>query len=227
MVLADDSKRFEPKHRGKLGPSRYDTKTIRILNRIVELTEAGIFYDGDETHAEICIDQMGLKKSMREVMTPVDRQGKDPTNANSLGMKEQGTQPPPASAATMYREMTARMNCLGQDRSENQFAVKELRKEMSSPNQGSWLKFKGQLRYLKSNPRCRQLFDYQQQERNVPAWSDSGFAGCTESRESSSARVIRLGNHTITAWTINQAVLALSSGEAEYYALLKSASVAI
>lgn len=86
-------------------------------------------------------------------MTPVDRSGKDPRNSSSLKMKEQESQPLSASAATMYRGMTARMNYPGQDRSEIQFAVNELGKEMSNPNQGSWLKLKRLLRYLKSNPR--------------------------------------------------------------------------
>ena len=123
--------------------------------------------------------------------------------------------------------MTARMNYLGQDRSEIQFAVKELGKEMSNPTQGSWLKLKRLLRYLKSNPRYRWLYEYQQQNRNVVAWSDSDFAGCIKSRKSNSAGVLRLGNHIIKTWSTNQAVIALSSGEAEYYALVKSASVAI
>ena len=54
--------------------------------------------------------------------------------------------------------MTARMKHLGQDGREIQFAVKESGKEMSNPNQVSWLKPKRLLRYLKSNPRYRWLF---------------------------------------------------------------------
>ena len=44
--------------------------------------------------------------------------------------------------------MAAKMNYLGQDRSEIRFAVKELGQEMSNANQGSWLKLKRLLRYL-------------------------------------------------------------------------------
>ena len=35
------------------------------------------------------------------------------------------------------------------------------------------------------------------------------------------------GGHVIKSWSTNQAVIALSSGEAEYYGLVKAASVAI
>ena len=55
----------------------------------MEWTDEGIFYEGDQRHVEICIKQMGLEESTREVMTPADRSTKDPRNANSLKMKEQ------------------------------------------------------------------------------------------------------------------------------------------
>ena len=102
-------------------------------------TDAGILHGGDQRHVEICIGQMILEESTREVMTAVDRSGKDPRNANSLEMKEQESQPFSASAATMYRGMTARMNYVGQGRSEFHFAVMELGKEMSDPNRWAGL----------------------------------------------------------------------------------------
>ena len=36
-----------------------------------------------------------------------------------------------------------------------------------------------------------------------------------------------LGGHVLKSWSTNQAVLALSSGEAEYYGIVKAASVAL
>ena len=47
------------------------------------------------------------------------------------------------------------MNYLGQDRSEIEYAVKELGKEMVDPTQESWQKMKRVLRYLKGAPRLR------------------------------------------------------------------------
>ena len=35
------------------------------------------------------------------------------------------------------------------------------------------------------------------------------------------------GSHLIKSWSVNQSVIALSSGEAEYYALVKSASISM
>ena len=71
------------------------------------------------------------------------------------------------------------------------------------------------------------LFGYQRHPSEITAWSDSEFAGCQKSRKSTSARVVMLGGHVIKSWATNQAVLALSSGEGEYYGIVKAASVAL
>ena len=165
MVLGNDSKRLESKHRGRLGPGRNDKKQTRVLNSTVEWTDAGILCDGDQRHVETCIEQMGLEESTTEVTTPVDRSGKDPRNANSLRMKDSESQPLSASAAGTYRGMTAKVNHLGQDTREIRFATKGLGKEVSNPNQGSWLELNRLRRYLKGNPRYRWLFGYQEQSR--------------------------------------------------------------
>ena len=129
--------------------------------------------------------------------------------------------------STRYRGIIARMNHLGQDRSDIQFAVKDLGKEMSSPTDTSWLKLKRLVRYLKGAPRARIRYAYQNKPREITVWADSDFAGCEQSRKSTSAGVVQFGNHIIKSWSTSQAVIALSSGEAEYYALVKAASVSI
>ena len=46
-------------------------------------------------------------------------------------------------------------------------------------------------------------------------------------RKSTSGGVIRLGDHCIKMWSSTQKSVALSSGEAEYYALVKDVSIAM
>ena len=53
---------------------------------------------------------------------------------------------------------------------------------------------------------------------------DSDWAGCQRTRQSASGGLLRFGKHVLKAWVSNQAVIALSSGEAAYYALLKGIS---
>ena len=56
---------------------------------------------------------------------------------------------------------------------------------------------------------------------------DSDFAGRKKSRKSTSGGVVMFGHCSIKTWSTNQAVIGLSSGEAEYYAIVKGTSVGI
>ena len=154
---------------------------------------------------------MGIDEASREVTTPCDKSLDDVRNSNALKAKEQEDERLEPSQATRYRGMTARMNYLGQDRSEIQFAIKELSKDMSNPNRKSWGKLKRLLRYLKGCPRYRMLYRYQSRPEGIVVWSDCDFAGCQKSRKSTSAGVLMLGGHVIKSWSTNQAVVALSS----------------
>ena len=218
--------KFLSKHRGRLGPGPSDLKSIRILNRIVEWSEKGIYYEGDQRHVEVCLKEMGIDESSREVTTPCDKSLDDVKNSNALKANEEEEEKLEPSKGTVYRGMTARMNSLGRDRSQIQFAIKELSKDMSNPTMKSWGKLKRLLRYLKGNTRYRLLYRYQSHPGGINVWSDSDFAGCQKSRKSTSAGVLMLGGHVIKSWATDQAALALSSGEAEYYAIVKEASVA-
>ena len=46
-------------------------------------------------------------------------------------------------------------------------------------------------------------------------------------QENTSGGVIQIGSHTIKTWSSTQSTIALSSGEAEYYGLVKAASQSI
>ena len=50
----------------------------------------------------------------------------------------------------------------------------------------------------------------------VRAYVDSDWAGCRKTRKSTSGGVLYLGDTPVRGWSSNQAVIALSSGEAEY-----------
>ena len=60
-----------------------------------------------------------------------------------------------------YRAAVARGNYMSQDRSDVQFANKELSRGMSKPTGEDWEKLKRLRRYLKDKYRTRILFEYQ------------------------------------------------------------------
>ena len=121
---------------------------MRILNRIVEWTEDGISVEGDQRPVEICENEIGLEDNSRVVTTPCEKCNRGnraddrATNAITAASTKRSEELLPPSAATRYRAVIARCNYLGQDRSDIQYAVKELGKDMSSPTQESWYKMK-------------------------------------------------------------------------------------
>ena len=83
-------------------------------------------------------------------------------------------------------------------------------------------------RYLKGLPRIVQRIDFEDFAPTiVKAYVDSDWAGCRKTRKSTGGGVLMLGSTAVRGWSTNQAVIALSSGEAEYYAALKGASQAL
>jgi hypothetical protein len=153
--------------------------------------------------------------------------------------------------AAKFRAISARANYLSQDRSDIQFSVKELCRAMSKPKEDDWNKLKRLGRYLVGKGRLVLSFQYQAQVKSIVVWTDSDFAstnpirhevneaisehhfeminavnlnGEASCRRSTSGGLVMLGEHPIKSWSSTQKVTALSSGEAEYYALVKGAA---
>jgi hypothetical protein len=210
-------KRFEIKLKARLGPEDKDDKHVGILNRVVEWDEEGIKYEADQRHAEIIIREMGLSGSKKGLSVPCSREGKD--NGEEDRKELEG------SEATRYRALTARGIYLAQDRTDIGFGAKELSRNMAKPCEEDMGRLKQFARYLIGKERVVQEFGYQQNwSEIVDVWTDSDHAGCKRTRKSTSGGIIRLGKHLIKGWCRMQAVVALSSGEAEYYAIVKGAS---
>ena len=68
------------------------------------------------------------------------------------------------------------------------------------------------------------LFAWQHESAQVEAYSDSGCAGDRIPRRSVSGGALMFGGHLIKTWSKQQAVVALSSAEAELYAATKKGS---
>ena len=74
---------------------------------------------------EIAMRELGLKEDSREVGVPIAKDDDD--RGSNIELDK--------SAAKQYRGIIARMNYLGQDRSQIQFAVKELSRSMAKPTE--------------------------------------------------------------------------------------------
>ena len=214
------SQRYEVKFRGRIGPSDKDDKAIRILSRVVTWTEEGIEYEADQRHAEIIIKEARLTAEAKTVISP----GIRPSEAKEEEDDEDEVE---ATEASRYRAVVARANYIAQDRTDIAYATKELSRGMSRPTRGNQRALKRLARYLIGKERAVNKYKYQQAYKHIEAWVDTDYAGCRKTRKSTSGGIIRLGNHVIKTWSTTQSVIALSSGEAEYYGMVKGGSVGL
>ena len=82
-------------------------------------------------------------------------------------------------------------------------------------------------RYLLGSPRVITKFEYQEEKKGIEAWTDTDYAGCMRTRKSTSGGILKIGEHIIKSWSTTQSVISLSSGEAEYYGMVRGASMGI
>ena len=207
--------KYITKVRGILGPQPGDQKSIDILGRVIEWRPNELWWEADPRHVEKIIDEMGLK---------------DGNGTAAPGLKDQEQEGDETQLAgddlRRYRSVVARANFISQDRPDIRYTVKELCRSMSKPTMGSFRRLKRLARYLKSHPRMVQKikFGKELEEDGVRVMVDSDFAGCVETRKSTNGGCILVGDVCVKSWSSTQSVVALSSGEAEYYSAIKGAS---
>ena len=77
---------------------------------------------------------------------------------------------------------------------------------------------------MAGRPRLQSVFEWQQTQSEVKAYSDADCAGNNESRKFTSGGCLTIGSHLINGCSKTQTLIALSSGESEFYATLRIAA---
>ena len=121
----------------------------------------------------------------------------------------------PADQTTQYRAVIARANFISPDRPDITYAVKELARSMAAPTLKDWEALKRLARYLSGKPRLKIWFAHQAAPESLTVFTDSDWAGCPYSRRSTSGGALLYGAHLLKNWSKTQAIVALSSAEAE------------
>jgi hypothetical protein len=107
------------------------------------------------------------------------------------------------------------------------FAAKECSRAASAPTKGDLTRLKRVGRFLLHAPRCRIRYELQDEVHTLDGEAAADAAGCTRTRRSTSGGLLRLGCHWLVGWASTQKVIGLSSGESEYYSLVRCACEAI
>ena len=124
--------------------------------------------------------------------------------------------------ATRYRAIAARINYLSADRPDLQYAAKEVCRDMSTPTDGSWRRLVRIARYLIGHPCLIWKHELQDEVETAEAFSDANWAGCRQSRKSTSGAVMKIGRHPIKAYSKTQATIAKPSAESELSGIVRA-----
>ena len=122
--------------------------------------------------------------------------------------------------AKLFRGVAARLNYMGPDRPDMQYAIKESARCMANPRVCDWPLLKKLGRYLLHRPRLVLHYKWQKKQTCLDGYTDSDWGGCTRSRRSTSGAVIMVGRHVVKSYSKQQKVIALSSAEAETYGMV-------
>jgi hypothetical protein len=126
-----------------------------------------------------------------------------------------------------YWAIAARANFMAMDRADVQYASKEICRRMAQPRRSDWARLKRLAGYLVGTPRMVQHFGWQSSPTRLDSIVDTDFSGCLETHRSTSGGVLMHGRHCLKTWSTTQSVIALSSGEAELYGIVKGTAMAL
>lgn len=253
----------------QLGKGQGQSAEVRILNKVVRITESGIELEADPRHAELVVKDLGLdgakasavpgakseakgrNESTTEDAKPKRKSTQDRIDVgndvdsidaakmsmdgddwsgdldNELEMNDDDDEELDPASAKIYRAVAARLNYISPDRPDIGFAVKEVARRMSKPRTSDMKKLRKIGRYLIGRPRLVLKFIWQEIPDRVVAFTDSDWAGCGRSAKSTSGGAICLGEHVLKTFCKQQKVIALSSAEAELYAMVAASAEAI
>lgn len=232
-VHGDDSITAGPKHQldwfelgmeevyelskgGRLGPGADDQKEGTVLYRVIRWTDVGPEYEADPRRVERLLIEVELDGANGAV-TPAQK-----ILAHQVEQEEEL----PTHLVTPFRAWAARADYLAAYRLDTMFSAKEVCRYMSKPTTLAMAALKRLCRYLRARPRL--VFKYPlQRADHIDTYSDNDNAGCIRIRKSTSGGILIVGSHAIKCCAAIAASLALSSGEAELYGVVRAAGIAL
>ena len=118
---------FYVKVRGIMGDGPGDISEIKLLGRTIRWTSEGLQFEADGRHREMIMNDHGLNEESKPLTLPV-------VVSNSFEEEDESPQLP-AEEARSFRGTAARLNFLGPDRPDVQFASKTVSRTMAKPSE--------------------------------------------------------------------------------------------
>ena len=205
---------YEVKILPKLGPPEHGGECAEgtHLHRKLTWNRDGYTWEADGKYARLLTKELHLEGG-KGVDTPASKE----TGKNDRFAEEEL----PPEEASEFRRLAGTALYLSLDRPTIQFAVSDITAGMAKPRRIHMHRLKRLGRYLLKFPSEVWVYKYQEAPRELVLYTDSDWAQDPRTRKSMSGYVEMFGRHMIETSCARQATVALSSGEAEYYALTR------
>ena len=205
---------YEVKILPKLGPPEHGGECAEgtHLHRKLTWNRDGYTWEADGKYARLLTKELHLEGG-KGVDTPASKE----TGKNDRFAEEEL----PPEEASEFRRLAGTALYLSLDRPTIQFAVSDITAGMAKPRRIHMHRLKRLGRYLLKFPSEVWVYKYQEAPKELVLYTDSDWAQDPRTRKSMSGYVEMFGRHMIETSCARQATVALSSGEAEYYALTR------
>jgi len=183
--------------------------------QLTRTADSSILISMDPTYVAKILEESGMSKC-RAANTP---------GTEALKRKIEDEYELSREDHSAYRKLVGQLLWLAPVRPDIAYGVKELSRGVSSPTAEHLSKAKHLLRYLSgTRDYCLELkpklyLNEKNTNLTITVHTDSDWAGCTSTRKSTSGVLCSVLGVSISALSRTQQTLALSSGEAELYAL--------
>nr|XP_020172578.1 uncharacterized mitochondrial protein AtMg00810-like [Aegilops tauschii subsp. strangulata] len=164
------------------------------------------FFLSQQQYADDILERAGMD-SCKTVATPVNTKAKLPSADG-----------PPVDDPTAYRSLASALQYLMITRPELAYAVQQVCLHMHDPRAGHLALLKRVLRYVRGSTDLG-LHLHASANLELRAYTDADWAGCPDTRRSTSGYCIYLGDALVSWSSKRQATVSRSSAEAEYRAV--------
>ncbi|CAK0893740.1 unnamed protein product [Prorocentrum cordatum] len=193
---------------------------LKHFERTIRWTSCGFEWEGYLERITSLMELQGLQPgSPRGMTTPswkVTGKG-DRDIAEPLG----------TGPAQVFRTAARALQYLAEDVPSVKFTTSTVVEGMTTPTKMHALRLHRCVRYLLDHPSEIWIFAHQKMPTHLTEHCDSDWAADKETRKSMSCVDERLGEHLIDMSVSKQSLLALSSGEAESYAIVRGAAMGV
>lgn len=202
---------FRVKVTSWIGPG-CESLALAFLNREIRHHPGlGYSWHPNPRHVDEVVEELGLTQA-KPVATPSVKDG-GPAIRGADDLLD-------TAAVSQFMRCTGKLIYYCLDRFDIRlFAVRQLAQALKARTVRDQMRLKHLWKYLLGTREWCLEYPLQAAPRRVTGYPDLDWATCKITRRSVSSGVILHGSHFISTWVSGQSVVALSSGEKEYYAL--------